>query len=273
MAIENQKSADDWAPRILGFLCNWCSYAGADLAGVSRLQYPATIRIIRVMCSARVEPRFVLRALMNGLDGVLVLGCHFGDCHYISGNYRCKYRMETVKELLTIVGINPERLHVGWVSAAEGQQFAQTVASFTDQLMAIGPLGKAESENGDKIKENLAAAICALSSDRVRWLIGEREILVEGQNVYGNQMPPEEYQQLLLDSLIDEYKCSKVEQAIKDEPLSVKEMAGRIDLIPREVLPYINLLKDNGRVVRADVVGRSPRYIVVADATEASAGV
>lgn len=273
MAIENQKSADDWAPRILGFLCNWCSYAGADLAGVSRFQYPATIRIIRVMCSARVEPRFVLRALMNGLDGVLVLGCHFGDCHYISGNYRCKYRMETVKELLTIVGINPERLYVGWVSAAEGQQFAQTVASFTDQLMAIGPLGEAESENGDKINENLAAAICALSSDRVRWLIGEREILVEGQNVYGNQMPPEEYQQLLLDSLIDEYKCSKVEQAIKDEPLSVKEMAGRIDLIPREVLPYINLLKDNGRVVRADVVGRSPRYIVVADATKASAGV
>ena len=265
--MESQKSANGWEPRILGFLCNWCSYAGADLAGVSRFQYPSTVRIIRVMCSARVEPAFVLRALMRGLDGVLVLGCHFGDCHYMSGNYRCRDRMEVIKELLNIVGIEPQRLHVGWVSAAEGQQFAQTVASFTDQLTDIGPLGKGKIENGSKIEENLAAAIAALSSDRIRWLIGEREALVEGDNVYGDRMSPEQYHQLVLDSLADEYKCSKVEQTIMDEPLSVKEMANRTDLAPREVLPYINLLKDNGRVVQADIVDRSPRYIVAADVT------
>ena len=256
-----------WEPHILGFLCNWCSYAGADLAGVSRFQYPPTVRIIRVMCSARVEPAFVLRALMRGVDGVLVLGCHFGDCHYISGNYRCRDRMEVIKELLNIVGIDPKRLHVGWVSAAEGQQFAQTVATFTEQLTEIGPLGKGKTENGNSIKENLIAAIGALSSDRIRWLIGERENLVEEKNVYGDRMSPEQYHQLLLASLTDEYKCSKVEQTIKDKPLSVKEMASIANLEPREILPYINLLKDSGRVVQADIVDRSPRYIVVAEAT------
>ena len=142
MAIQNQDSANGWQPRILGFLCNWCSYAGADLAGVSRFQYPPTVRIIRVMCSARVEPAFVLRAFLRGTDGVLVLGCHFGDCHYISGNYRCRDRMEITKELLNLLGIVPERLYLGWVSAAEGQQFAQIIADFTEQLMGIGPLGK-----------------------------------------------------------------------------------------------------------------------------------
>ena len=259
--MEDQKSKDGWEPRILGFLCNWCTYAGADLAGVSRFQYPPTARIIRVMCSARVEPTFVFRALMGGTDGVLVLGCHFGDCHYISGNYRCRDRMEMTKELLEIVGVNPERLHVGWVSAAEGQQFAQIVTSFTEQLMAIGPLGKDESETAGDLKESLAAAIGALSSDRVRWLIGEREALVEEKNVYGEQMSPEEYQKLLLESLTDEYRCSKVAQAIQDEPLSVKEIAGKTGIAPREVLPYISILKHGGRAAQVDTVDRSPRYI------------
>ena len=202
---------------------------------------------------------------MRGLDGVLVLGCHFGDCHYISGNYRCRDRMEVIKELLNIVGIDPQRLHVGWVSAAEGQQFAQTVASFTDQLTAIGPLGEGDGE----MRENLVAAIGALSSDRVRWLIGERETLVESPagNVYGDRMSPEQYQQLLLESLADEYKCSKVVQAIAQgfEPLSAREIGNRTRLAPREVLPYINLLKDSGRVVLADIVDRSPRYRVISD--------
>lgn len=270
MAIENQESTNGWEPRILGFLCNWCSYAGADLAGVSRFQYPSTVRIIRVMCSARVEPAFVVRGLLKGSDGVLVLGCHFGDCHYISGNYRCRNRMETAKELLEIVGVNPERLYVDWISAAEGQQFAQIVTSFTDQLKAMGPLfpegrttGQPESRSSDSLVFRLSAAMSALSSDRIRWLIGRQEMLVEGENVYGEHIDEEEYQKLLLESLADEYKCSKVMLSIKDEPLSVKEIAGKIDLQPREVLPRINLLKDDGRVVQADIVGRSPRYIAI----------
>ncbi len=259
--MEDRKSANGWEPRILGFLCNWCSYAGADLAGVSRFQYPSTVRIIRVMCSARVEPAFVLRAFLRGTDGVLVLGCHFGDCHYISGNYRCRDRMEITKGFLNLLGIVPERLYLGWVSAAEGQQFARIIADFTEQLLGIGPLGRGESENEGKIRENLSAAIGALASDRIRWLIGEREALVEEENVYGEKMPPEEYQELVLESLMDEYRCSKVVLSIKDEPLSVREIANRTGLAPRDVLSYVGLLKHGGRAAQADTVDRSPRYI------------
>jgi hypothetical protein len=169
--------------------------------------------------------------------------------------------METTKEFLKIIGVEPERLYLGWVSAAEGQQFAQIVASFTDQLITMGPLGQGKAENGDNIAENLAVAIDAMSSDRIRWLIGERETLVEVGNVYGEKMSEEAYQELLLDSLVDEYKCSKVSLSIKDEPLSVKEISGKTNLEPREVLPYISLLKHSGRAVQADTVDRSPRYI------------
>lgn len=228
---------------------------------MSRFQYPPTLRILRVMCSARVEPAFVLRGLLKGVDGVMVLGCHFGDCHYISGNYRCRDRMEVTKELLNIIGVNPDRLHLGWVSAAEGQQFAQIVSSFTEQLKDMGPLGDGESETADAVKGNLSAAMDALANDRVRWLIGEREALVENGNVYGEKISPEDYQKLLLESLVDEYKCSKVALSI-GKPLSVKEIAAKTGIPSREVLPYINLLKEKGRAEQADIVDRSPRYIM-----------
>ena len=126
-------------PKILGFLCNWCSYAGADLAGVSRFQYPPNIRIIRVMCSARVNPAFVLKALLSGIDGVLVGGCHPGDCHYIKGNYYTRRRMTALRRLLKIVGLEPDRVRLEWVSASEGIRFAQVVREFTETIKGLGP--------------------------------------------------------------------------------------------------------------------------------------
>jgi len=126
-------------PKILGFLCNWCSYAGADLAGVSRFQYPPNIRIIRVMCSARVNPAFVLKALLSGIDGVLVGGCHPGDCHYIKGNYYTRRRVTALRRLLKIVGLEPDRVRLEWVSASEGIRFAQVVREFTETIKGLGP--------------------------------------------------------------------------------------------------------------------------------------
>jgi F420-non-reducing hydrogenase iron-sulfur subunit len=127
-------------PHIVAFLCNWCGYAGADLAGVSRFQYPPSIRVIRVMCSGRVDPVFILRAFENGADGVLVCGCHINDCHYISGNLKAQKRIEKTKELLKVIGINPDRLRLEWISAAEGAKFANTVKEFTELLEKLGPL-------------------------------------------------------------------------------------------------------------------------------------
>jgi F420-non-reducing hydrogenase iron-sulfur subunit len=129
----------EFEPKIIGFCCNWCSYAGADLAGVSRIQYPPNIRIIRVMCSGRVDPAFILEALAEGADGVLVAGCHPGDCHYIAGNYKTRRRVELTKRLLEQFGIEQERLRLEWVSAAEGARFAEVVRDFTSEIKELGP--------------------------------------------------------------------------------------------------------------------------------------
>jgi len=131
---------EKFEPKIVGFLCNWCSYAGADLAGVSRIQYPPNIRIIRVMCSGRVDPIFILEAFKDGADGVLVAGCHLpSDCHYISGNYKAQARITLLREVLEDFGIEPERLRLEWVSASEGDRFATIVKEMVEQIKKIGP--------------------------------------------------------------------------------------------------------------------------------------
>ena len=129
----------EFEPNIIGFLCNWCSYAGADLAGTSRLKYPPNIKSIRVMCSGRVDPIFILEALKKGADGVLVAGCHPGDCHYQSGNYKTNRRIKLLKKLLGELGIEPERVRFEYISASEGQKFAQVVTDFVAELKKLGP--------------------------------------------------------------------------------------------------------------------------------------
>ena len=126
-------------PRIIAFCCNWCSYAGADLAGVSRLQMPPDFHVVRVMCSARVAPEWIIKALSDGVDGVMVLGCHIGDCHYISGNHRAAKRFALLKAMLDYVGINSDRLLVDWVSASEGGKFQRLVTEFVERVRELGP--------------------------------------------------------------------------------------------------------------------------------------
>jgi len=128
-----------WEPKILAFLCNWCSYAGADLAGVSRIQYPSSIRVVRIPCSGRVDLIFILKALQQGFDGVLVSGCHPGDCHYISGNYYARRKFALIKTLLEFVGIEEGRVQFSWVSAGEGEKFAQVVKKVTADVKELGP--------------------------------------------------------------------------------------------------------------------------------------
>jgi F420-non-reducing hydrogenase iron-sulfur subunit len=129
----------DFKPKIVSFLCNWCSYTGADLAGTSRLKYAPNIRVIRVMCSGRVDPTFVLKAFKEGADGVMILGCHPGDCHYHEGNYRCLRRFHLLEKYVAQMGIEKERLHLDWISASEGKQFAETVDKVTANIMKLGP--------------------------------------------------------------------------------------------------------------------------------------
>lgn len=131
--------SETFKPKIIVFCCNWCAYAGADLAGVSRMQIKPHFRVIRTLCSARVDPEFILHAFKQGADGVMVLGCHPGDCHYIGGNYRTRRRMALLKMLLQQFGLNKDRFQLEWVSAAEGERFAKVVNGFIDRIIELGP--------------------------------------------------------------------------------------------------------------------------------------
>ena len=135
--MEEQK--EEYEPLIVGFLCNWCSYAGADLAGTSRIQYPANVRVIRVMCSGMVHPNLVINALTKGADGVLMCGCHPGDCHYLEGNLKAEARAEAIDLMLMDFGLEPERFRLEWVSASEGDKFAKVVTEMVEQLKQLGP--------------------------------------------------------------------------------------------------------------------------------------
>jgi coenzyme F420-reducing hydrogenase delta subunit len=131
--------AEDFEPRIVAFVCNWCTYAGADLAGTSRMQYAPNVRIIKLPCTGRIDPAFILKAFEGGADAVLVSGCHPGDCHYTSGNYHARRRWAVFHKLLDFTGIDPGRLYFSWVSAAEGRKFADLINQITQSVRALGP--------------------------------------------------------------------------------------------------------------------------------------
>ena len=136
---KKEHKKEEFEPKIVGFLCNWCSYAGADLAGTSRIQYPPNVRIIRVMCSGSVDSMYILRALLEGADGVFVGGCHPGDCHYIDGNYKARRRMVLLENILGTLGLEKERVWLRWISASEGQKFADTMKEMTEAVRKLGP--------------------------------------------------------------------------------------------------------------------------------------
>lgn len=136
----SDKTMEGFEPNIVAFLCNWCSYAGADLAGTSRTHYPSNVRIIRVMCSGRVNPLFIMNALQQGADGVLISGCHPGDCHYMQGNYYARRRFTLMRQFLEYVGVEPARVKMSWVSASEGAKWKEVIEEVVEGIKAVGPM-------------------------------------------------------------------------------------------------------------------------------------
>lgn len=146
----------EFEPLIIGFTCNWCSYRAADMAGTARLKYPPNIRLIRLMCSGRLDPTFVLKALSGGADGVLITGCHPGECHYLEQNYKAMRRVKLLRRTLAPFGINPDRVKLVWASAAEGVKLAREIGVFVDEIKALGPLnwpGKVVQEAAEHVEE------------------------------------------------------------------------------------------------------------------------
>jgi len=250
----------DFEPKIIGFLCNWCSYAGADLAGVSRIQYPPNIRIIRVMCSGRVDPVIILAMLANGADGVIVTGCHPGDCHYIEGNLYEERKIKMLNKLVALTGLEPERLRLEWVSAAEGQRFAQVVTEFTEQVRKLGPSPIACKNPNQTILKNVLAAKEAAADSRLRVLVGRERELTEKTNVYDEKITQEEFDALLNSVVEAEYSRQKIRLLTEDEPFSVKQLAAMTGTNPAEVLDNIVNMRRRRMITFDHLEGTTPFY-------------
>ncbi len=248
----------EFTPKIVGFLCNWCSYAGADLAGVSRFQYPSNLTVIRVMCSGRVEPTLVLEAFLRGVDGVMVLGCHPGDCHYLTGNYYAETRMKTLQQFLDVVGVRPDRLFLDWVSASEGERFARLVRDFTERIAKIGPLSRDLPR--DELRTRLVAARAVFSQHRMRWLINRERELLEDGNVFGETVDRDAFNAVKFEALVKEYEENRILLSISEKALSVKEIAQTTDLTTRDVLKHLTRMEQNGFITVSGIKGVRPLY-------------
>jgi len=250
----------EFEPKIIGFLCNWCSYAGADLAGVSRIQYPPNIRIVRVMCSGRIDPIVPLEVLAKGADGILILGCHPGDCHYVDGNLHAERKFKMLRKLLALTGLKPERLKLDWVSASEGQRFAGIVTEFTEQIKKLGPSPLSEENLDKEILENIQAAKNAVSDFRLRVLVGRERELTEEMNVYGEKIPQEEFDSLLDEIVKAEFIRRKIHILTGQNSLSVEELAVIIKMKPALVLRHIVDMRRKGMIALDRVEETTPLY-------------
>ncbi|MBU3949756.1 MAG: hydrogenase iron-sulfur subunit [Proteobacteria bacterium] len=245
---------DSYKPKILAFLCNWCSYAGADLAGVSRIQYPPFIRVVRVMCSGRVDPLFIVNALKEGFDGVLVSGCHIGDCHYLEGNKYTVKRMEILAQLLDLSGIGRKRVHLRWASAAEAKPFADNVIEVSNIIKEAGPFNAKDHEMA------LNALTRALSTTRLRWLVGIDRHLTENENVYHEKTDPILFEKVKNDAITAEYQKALIQEALSKGPVTVREMADQTGIAIYTVSKRLNELELGGMADLKSCEGNTPRF-------------
>ncbi len=253
----------EFEPKMIGFLCNWCSYAGADLAGVSRIQYPPNIRVIRVMCSGRVDPVIVLEMFADGADGVLVMGCHPGECHYLEGNLYAERRIKMLKRLIACTGLEPERLRLEWVSAAEGSRFADVVTDFTNQLKGLGPSALAGEKPDETILACVRAAENAAGTSRLRTLVGREKKLTEEENVYGEKVAQEEFDELMEESVEQEYLRSRIYLLAKDESISIEELTKHLGVDSEIVLRHVVVMKRRGLLKMDRIEGDNPLDIAL----------
>ncbi len=259
--VEAKTQENGYDPKIVGFLCNWCSYAGADLAGVSRLSYPPNLRIIRVMCSGSVDPAVLVEAFLRGADGVLVCGCHPGDCHYQEGNNHAARRIETLKKLIALTGLEPQRLRLEWVSASEGKRFAEIVSDFVDDLSELGPNPVAGDNPDIDIMEGLFVARSAVDDFRLSLLINKEHTLETKPNAFNRKVPAEKIQNLVNRAVMDEYARCRILLATQGDALSVKEISSRTKLPEMDVLKHIVSLRDRGLMTMTEIQGTSPLYV------------
>ena len=223
----------DFEPRIIAFCCNWRAYVGADMAGTSRLQYPPNIRIIRVMCCGRIDPTLVLSAFAWGADGVMILGCHPGDCHYLKGNFMAEKRMQFLRQALQHMGIEKERLRLDWISASEGHKFAYLANEMVGKLKELGP-----------IKPKLEETVDAFRTERLRWVMGLTHM--------EPKISRKQYYAKTREIMKDEIERQMIIGAIKQKgPLTIREISDAINVPPDKILRHMIALRKAGVISEA----------------------
>ena len=240
-------SPNEFKPIVVGFLCNWCCYGGADLAGVSRFQYPSHLRVIRQMCSGRVDLEFILRSFIKGADGVFVGGCHLGDCHYNpEGNYDALGNSMIAKRMLAHIGINPDRLRLEWVSAGEGNRFAETQTQIADVMKRLGPLGSSEGLSSDELQAGLQAAIDLVPYiklvERERFRLPVRTEENYHQQYHGNP----EFDALFKEMVLDKLSMGQIVGYARARSVAASQIAADLSMQLPEVNRHLAMLAQRG---------------------------
>jgi F420-non-reducing hydrogenase iron-sulfur subunit len=242
-----EKKAKKFKPLIVAFCCNWCSYAGADLAGTSRFEYPPNIRIVRVMCTGRIDSTFIFETLRMGADGILVAGCHPGDCHYQKGNFMMEKRFNYIRKAADNMGMEPERVRLEWISASEAGKFSALVREMTEQIEQLGPNSLINKAN---------ATVDAFRSVRLRWVMGRSQIKVD--------IDEAKYGQAVDLIMHDEIERQAITRALREKgPLTVQELAELSGLQPSRIVRHIIALRKNGVINEAGEKDRQHLYQLV----------
>jgi len=238
----------EFKPVIIGFLCNWCCYGGADLAGVSRFQYPPHLRVIRLMCSGRVDLEFIFRAFAQKADGVFIGGCHLNDCHYNpEGNYDALGNSLIAKRILANIGVNPERLRLEWVSAGEGTRFAEVMIELSAKIKSLGPLGSSEGKSIAELQGGLQAATDLVPYiklvERERFRVQERT-----EENYHKLFASAEFDRLFQELILDKLAMGRIMGLARSQPVAAGEIAAGLGLPAADVLRHLNAMAQRGLV-------------------------
>jgi len=236
-------------PKLVGFLCNWCAYSGADSSGMQAESYPSNLRTIAIPCGGSIEPSVVVETLDLGADGVLILGCPLGSCHYTTGNYVAQRRVIAIRKLLVKVGADPRRLDIQFLGASEGKKYARLISDFTDRVRKLGPWVD---------RDSLALAKSVVGNERFRWLLGREKELIELGDAFGRKQGG--ITRAIEQCIDEEVSKTRIARLLREEPLSCETIAGKLGFAPSSVLRYILQLKREGQVSDYDELDRSPRY-------------
>jgi F420-non-reducing hydrogenase iron-sulfur subunit len=250
-------------PKIIGFVCNWSLPPGVDIASTSRIYGYPKIRVVRVVCVGRIDPVIVLETFAKGADGVLVIGCHPPDCHYIEGNLQAERKIKMLNKLISRTGLEPERLQLEWAYASEIERFTKIIDGFRNQVTVLGP----SPLSGEKPDENILAGIMAAKAvaedSRLRTLVGREMQLIEEGDVYGEKVGQKEFDEVMDESIDAEYSRSRIRLLVKDKPMSVEELAKQLSLNPKMVLRHIVILRQRGLVTLDRIEVENPLYVAL----------